>query len=98
MSARLRITLMTAAAPVTTQLNCVRRTRPIPITTTTEPANATTAKESGATTVDDSANAGVAIHSTSQGERSPRPVATHVVMTVTYVSTYAYVRFASPSS
>ena len=81
MSMRLSATLTTAAAPVTTQLNCVRRARPTPIATTMYPANATVENASGPTTREDSSNSGAAIHSTIQGERSARPVATQVVTT-----------------
>ena len=67
-----------AAAPVTTQLNCVRRERPTPIATTTYPAKGTTAKERGPTTRDALWNAGAAIHSTIHGERSASAVETQL--------------------
>ena len=64
---RLSAMLTTAAAPVTTQLNCVRRARPTPIATTMYPANATAENASGPTTRDDSAKAGAAIQSHDPG-------------------------------
>jgi len=87
-----------AATPVTTQLNCVRRARPTPMATTMYAPNATAANASGPTTRDDSSKAGAAIQSTIQGERSASAVATQVATSTRYVSTYAYVRRASPSS
>ena len=78
-----------AAAPVTTQLNCVRFARPTPIATTMYPANATAENASGPTTREDSANAGAAIQSTIHGDSSARPVATHVVSATRYVRTKA---------
>ena len=87
-----------AAAPVTTQLNCVRLARPTPIATTMYAPNATAENASGPTTREDSANAGAAIQSTIHGDRSASPVATQVVSATRYVSTYAYVRRASRSS
>ena len=67
-----------AAAPVTTQLNCVRFARPTPIATAMYAANATVEKASGPTR-DDSAKAGAMIQSTIHGDSSASPVATHVV-------------------
>jgi hypothetical protein len=87
MSARLREMLTAAAAPVTTQLNCVRRARPTPIATTIYAPKATAANASGPTTREDSANADAAIQPTIQGDRSARPAATHVVRSTRYVRT-----------
>src|ERR687891_1461807 len=98
MRIRLRATLTAAAAPVTTQLNCVRRARPTPSARAVYARNATAAKASGPTTRDDSAKAGAAIQSTIQGERSASAVATQVVSSTRYVRTNAYVRRASRSS
>jgi hypothetical protein len=49
-SSRFRTTLTSAAEPVTTQLNCVRRSRPIPIATTVYAPQSAPANASGATT------------------------------------------------
>src|SRR5262245_54020930 len=94
----LRAMFTIAAAPVTTQLNRVRRARPTPIATTMYPAKATVENASGPTTRDDSSKSGAAIHWTIQGDRSARPVATQVVSRTRYVRTKAYARRAAASS
>src|SRR5688572_33349958 len=96
--ARFSAKLTSAPAPVTTQLNVVRRARPTPIATTTYAAYATVEKASGPTTRDDSANCAAARRSTSHGDSSVSASATQAVTTVRYVSTKAYVRRASRSS
>src|SRR5262249_54191342 len=69
-----------------------------PIEITMYPANATAANESGPTTREALANAGCASHSTIQGASSASAAAIQLQMTMRYVSTYAYVPFASSSS
>ncbi len=71
-----------AAAPVTTQLNCVRRARPTPIAMTMYAPYETVANASGPTTCAESANRGAARRSTIHGERSVSASATHAVTTV----------------
>ena len=94
---RLSVTLTAAAAPVITQLNCVRFDRPMPIETTMNPANETAANASGPTTREALENSGSVSQSTSHGESSASAVATQVERTTRYVRTHAYVRFASSS-
>jgi len=66
---------------VITQLNWVRRARPMPIESTMKPANETAAKASGPTTREALANCGVASQATSHGESSASAVATQVERT-----------------
>ena len=68
-----------AAAPVTTQLNWVRRARPTPIAMTMYAPYETVANARGPTTRDDSANFGAARRSTSHGDSSVSASATHAV-------------------
>ena len=64
-----------------TQLNCVRRARPIPIESTMKPPNDTAANASGPTTREALANSGVVSQSTSHGESSASAVAIQVERT-----------------
>ena len=73
--------MTTAAAPVMTQLNWVRRARPMPIDSTMKPPNDTAANASGPTTREELANSGAVSQATSQGESSVSAVAIQVVRT-----------------
>src|ERR671910_647583 len=98
-SKRLRATSIAAAEPVITQLNCVLRSRPIPIATTVYAPQSAPAKASGATTSAPAQNDSFrASTRTIQGASTPSASDNQQATKSRYVSTNAYVRFASRSS
>src|SRR3954451_2921471 len=87
-SATTSTTFTTAAAPVITQLNCVFRARPTPITTTVYDANAAALKQSGATVRSAPAYPGLLVRmSTIQGARTESAVEIQQVSSVRWVRT-----------
>ena len=96
---RLSATSIAAAEPVITQLNCVLRSRPIPIATTVYPPQSAPANASGATTSAPGQNASLrASTCTIHGASTPSASDNQEATNNRYVSTNAYVRFASRSS
>src|SRR5262245_43148186 len=97
-SQKLSATFTNAPAPVTTQLSCVLRARPLPIASTVKPAYTAPENASSATPSCARWKAGAVRSWTSHGASAPSASAAHDVSVSRYVSTNAYVRLASRSS